>query len=218
MLHKIYPSNRLSSCLIAAGVALAFLGVGCEHQGQDQLTQAIVSGERPVAMAGSESFFAGGVVARVTVSRGIGRGEKQARGQSSGGGGGPSASVRELGYQSSQNAKEVRDAYETYGKSQAMSASPLPPVTLHLILINPGAVPVTVHIVDFNSDLGNFVIDPDTLKVPAGETSEPTPMISELGVSADTIPVTVTLKMGSLRETHVVIVKNLLDDNGRPKP
>ena len=51
-----------------------------------------------------------------------------------------------------------------------MIGSPLPPVTLHLILTNTGAEAVTVEMIDFISDLGNFALDPDKLRSPAGRS------------------------------------------------
>src|ERR1700677_2509336 len=73
MSHNTTPASPLTLSLAALGLALAFPASGCQHgQRVDQMTQAVESGERPVAMAGSEAFFAGKTTARVTVSRGIG--------------------------------------------------------------------------------------------------------------------------------------------------
>jgi hypothetical protein len=208
MLHKKLPAIRLAPPLAAA--CLALLGPGCQHEEKDQMTQAVISGERPVAMAGSESFFGGRVTARVTISRGIGRGAKGAGSTSRGGSGSYS--------QDRANDKIAREAYESYANATVNNGSPLPPVTLHLILINPGSEPLIVTIVDFESDLGNFAVDPDTLTVLPGETGEPAPMVSLLGVSSNEIPVKVTLRMGAQNETHTVTVRSLLDDSGKPRP
>jgi hypothetical protein len=72
--------------------------------------------------------------------------------------------------------------------------------------------------IDFNSDLGNFVIDPATITIPPGTTAEPTPMVSQLGVSSDELPFTVRLQLGKAKETRTILVKNVLDDSGNPKP
>ena len=58
-------------------------------------------------------------------------------------------------------------------------------MTLHLVLTNKSLNPMTVVMVDFVSDMGNFAVDPDTLTIAPGQTAEPTPMVSELGVSSD---------------------------------
>jgi hypothetical protein len=215
MLHHTPPARLAPSLL--AGLALILLGAGCEHHATDQLTQAVLSGEKAVAMAGSAPFFDGKVTARVTVARGIGRGMRRGHDTLLKGNTGFDA-TGSLVDQDKANEQEAKDAYADYARARTNIGSPLPPVTLHLILINPGADPVTVTMVDFDSDLGNFVIDPETLTVPPGQTVEPTAMVSQLGVSADEIPVTVTLKIGKVRETHTVLVRNLLDETGKPKP
>ncbi len=216
MPHTTPHALRLSPFLIAAGLVLSLLGSGCEHKQVDQMTQAVESGERPVAMAGSEAFLGGKVVARVTVSRGIGHGYKRIKPSLLGGGSSFSA-TRSLSEEDKANEIEAKEAYEDYAKAKASIGTPLPPVTLHLILINPGTLPVTVTIADFESDLGNFVVYPETLTVAAGESAEPTAMVSQLGVTSDVIPVTVTLKIAGNKETHVVQVRNLLEADGKPK-
>jgi len=206
--------NAALPALCAAALALAL--AGCAHKEPDHLTQAVESGERPVAMAGSEAFFGGKIVVRVTLARGIGHGYKRQKATLTGANRGFDA-TRELAEQDRANAEEAKAAYEDYARAKVYIGVPLPPVTLHLILINTGDQQLTATVTDFNSDLGNFVIYPDTLVVPAGQTAEPTAMVSQLGVSSDEIPVTVTVKLGKAKETHAVVLKNLLDQNGKPK-
>jgi hypothetical protein len=214
---KTSPVSPLPRTLAAAGLALALLGAGCHNrQNVDQMTQAVESGERPVAMAGSEAFFGGKVVVRVTVSRGIGHGYKRTKATLLSGPTGFNA-TNELTKQDEANEIEAKEAYADYMKARPNIGTPLPPVTLHLILINPGAEPLKIAMIDFSSDLGNFVVDPDSLTVAPGESGEATPMVSQLGVSSDLIPVTVTLKLGASKETRVVQVRSLLDESGKPK-
>jgi hypothetical protein len=178
--HSKTPSrSRLGLALAAVGTALLAAAGGCVHVGPDELTAGVVSGEKPFAMEGSESFFDGVVTAKVTVGRGIGRG---------------------LG----KGKAERHDYAES--ESRTFVGSPLPPVTLHLIITNTGPAPLTVTLIDFNSDLGNFALDPDTLTIPPGQAAEPTAMVSELGVSADSIPFKVTLKLPGRRESKAVVV------------
>jgi hypothetical protein len=217
MLPKTSPASPLTLSLAAAGLALASLGAGCQHKGNvDQMTQAVESGERPVAMAGSEAFFDGKVTARVTVSRGIGHGFKRQNATFLNGPKGFGA-TNSLTEEDRANEQQAKEAYDDYMRARPNIGTPVPPVTLHLILINPGAEPLKIGMVDFSSDLGNFVVDPDTVTVPPGDSAEATPMVSQLGVSSPVIPVTVTLKMGASKETRTVLVKNLLDDSGKPK-
>ena len=153
------------------------------------MTKGVVSGEKPVSMEGSEPFFGGKVMAKVTVSRGVGKGMK---GGKRGG---------------------DRTTYDAYATSSGRTTlgNPLPPVTLHLILTNTGSEEISVKMLDFDSDLGNFVVDPDTVKIPPGQSAEPTPMVSQLGVVADVIPFSVRLELGNAKEARTVQVRNLLD-------
>lgn len=174
------PRRRLGPTLAGLGVALLLAAGGCVHQSPDEMTAGIVSGEKPVAMEGSEPFFAGTVVAKVTVGRGVGRGIAKGHG-------------------------DRRDFADSDGRT--FIGNPIPPVTLHLILTNTGPAPVTVSLIDFNSDLGNFALDPDTLTLAPGQTAEPTAMVSELGVTADAIAFKVTLKVPGKRETKTVVAR-----------
>ncbi len=78
-----------------------------------------------------------------------------------------------------------------------MRASNAPPVQLRLRLTNHGAQPADVEVLDFNSDLGNFVVQPEKIALPPDGTVEADPMTSRLGVPAvESIPVTVRLRVG----------------------
>ena len=203
MPHKNAPANRLDAPLAAACLAMLFLGAGCRSNTNDEMTKGVVAGERPVAMAGTGVFFAGKVTAKITVSRGVGRG----LGQGKGGG-------RERG----RSADKA--AFAAYANSEGKQTlgSPVPPVTLHLILMNAGPDELAVKVVDFDSELGNFVVDPDTVTIPPGRNAEPTPMVSQLGVSSDEIPFKVRLQLGTASETRVVAVKSILDESGKQRP
>ncbi len=171
---------------LAAGAALALGAGGCMEKANDELTNAVVSGEKSVAMEGSDAFFGGKVAVKVTLGRGIGRGLKRSKGD------------RDSTYQ---------NYTDTGGKM--LLGSPLPPVTLHLFLTNPGTDPITVTVADFASDLGDFAVDPDTLTLAPGQSVEPTPMVSQLGVSSDEMPFKVTLRLGKAKETRTFLVKVL---------
>lgn len=89
----------------------------------------------------------------------------------------------------------------------SIRASNLPPLQLHLTLTNPGPAELTVEVLDFNSALGNFVVQPDRLVVPPGGTVEAEPMTSRLGIPGDEIPVTVRLRTGDRTEQQVLTLK-----------
>jgi hypothetical protein len=176
------PARRLAFVLGCLGAALALGGAGCSHTATDEITSAVVTGERPVAMEGTSAFFDGKIAVKVTLSRGIGHGLKK--------------------------KDKEREDYTT-SEGRVFAGNPVPPVTLHLVLTNVGSTTATVKLIGFNSDLGNFVIDPDSLTLAPGQTGEPTPMVSNLGVNSDLIPFTVTLKCEGSRETQTVPVKSV---------
>ncbi len=185
--------SRLALILTLAGTAAILAGPGCLHPPEDELTNGVVAGERPVAMEGTSAFFAGKIIAKVTLSRGVGRGLKKGHGDKG----------------------KVYTDY-TNNKDKSLIGSPIPPVTLHLILTNTGNETVTVEMIDFISDLGNFALDPDKLEIPAGGTVEPTSMVSQLGVTADVIPFKVTLRLGKAKESQTVQVKVLSAPGSQP--
>jgi hypothetical protein len=183
----------------AATLAWALTGSGCANS-NDELTKAVVSGEKRVVMAGTKDFFGGVLVAKVTVGRGIGQGLGKGSGRHSGG------------------SDEDRRTYQDYAdsdKKQIMGA-PLPPVTLHLVLTNAGPGPLSVTVDDFESDLGNFVVDPEVIALAPGQTVEATPMVSQLGVSSDDIPFTVRLVVAGQKETRTIEVKDVIDTPANP--
>ena len=127
---------------------------------------------------------------KVTLSRGIGRGLRK-------------------------GGREKGDyTYSSYteNENKTLVGSPLPPVTLHLILTNTSPEAVKVTMLDFDSDMGNFAIDPEMLALKPGETGEPTPMVSQLGVTADAMDFKVTLKLGTVRESKTFSVKIIAPD------
>ena len=200
---KTSPASRLAPRMAACALAWALAGAGCENRSNDELTKAVVSGEKQVVMEGAGAYFGGILTAKVTVGRGIGHGLSKGGGHHGGG--------------DSEHQDDVRRTYQDYANTdlKVVQGTPLPPVTLHLILTNAGPGPLSVTIDDFESELGNFVVDPEVIALAPGETAEPTPMVSQLGVSSDDIPFTVTLIVGGQKETQRIEVKDALD---APRP
>ncbi len=199
--------------LAAAALALAIASAGCENKSNDELTKAVVAGEKQVMMAGSGTYFGGLLTAKVTVGRGIGHGLGKGSHRGEGG-------TRSEGGSDTARQEEERKTYQDYANTdlKVVQGTPLPPVTLHLILTNQGSVPLAVTIDDFESELGNFVVDPEVLQVAPGQTAEPTPMVSQLGVSSANIPVTVTLIVSGQKETQKINVRDVLDAPPAPNP
>jgi hypothetical protein len=183
MSHKLFNKRNLAIAATLIG-AVALSGPGCIHS-EDEVAAAVVAGEKPVAMAGSDTFFSGKLSVQVTLARGLGKGLRK--------------------------NNDAGKSYSAFAHSSGATeiGNTVPPVTLHLIVTNLDSKAVTVQLLDFNSDLGDFAIDPDTLTIDPGASGEPTTMVSNLGVSSDEIPFTVTLKLGGVKETHVVKVRSL---------
>jgi hypothetical protein len=187
---------------LAAGLLLA--GGGCaSHRPTDQLAQAVNTGERPVAMKGEAAFFNKRLAVTVTISQGIGRGKAGLDGRHK---------------ESRPTALDVngmdRDDAIAYLRAKNAVGSPMPPVTLHLRIQNLSTQTYQIDVADFESDLGNFAVFPEVLAVAPSQIAEPEPMISQLGVTADTIPVKVTLRMNGQVESQTVMVRNLLGGPG----
>jgi len=70
---------------------------------------------------------------------------------------------------------------------------------------------VQVDIQEVNSDLGNFAVQPELLSLAPDQTGEPDPMISQLGVTSDEIPVKVTLSVAGKSESRTILVKSLAE-------
>lgn len=88
-------------------------------------------------------------------------------------------------------------ASDTMPRTPAVRASNAPPVQLRLRLTNNRDQPVDVEVLDFNSELGNFAVQPAKIAVPPHESVEADPMTSRLGVPAvEEIPLTVRLRLG----------------------
>lgn len=194
-------------------LAALFLTAGCNHGREpDHMAEAQIQGEKPVAMKGDGRFFDGKVTALVTVSRGFGKGmtRKEAKGIRK-----QTEIKPELDNFTGleDTSEEAQERYyeelvrrETWRRA---GGSPLPPVTVRVNLQNQGSAPVEVEILEVNSDLGNFAVRPAKLALAAGETNQPNPMISQLGVTSDTIPVTVGLRIGGKKETQTILVKSI---------
>jgi len=106
----------------------------------------------------------------VAVQRGMGGGGGRRGGR---GGGGGERRGGEGGAPASTSAES--------GRGPAIRASNAPAVQLRLRLTNHGNEPVDVEVLDFNSQLGNFVVQPAKISLPPGEPTEADPMLSRLG-------------------------------------
>lgn len=88
--------------------------------------------------------------------------------------------------------------------------SPMPPVTLRVQFENRGTEPLEIEVTDVNSELGNFAVRPPKLTLAAGAKGTLDPMVSQLGVTSDEIPVKVSVRLGGKKETQTIAVKNII--------
>ena len=207
---------RLS--IITTALFALLMGAGCaSHRQPDELANAVAIGERPVAMSGDSTFFEGKLHVVATVSRGIGRGGGGGGAGGAGGGsgsGGGGKGGRGKGAEMPDVSGMDNDEAMAYMRAKMAVGSPMPPVTLHLKIENTSGGILSVEVLDFDSDLGNFAVHPGLLAIAPSQIAEPDPMISQMGVTSDSIPVKITLKLGTAKETQTVVVKSIIP----PKP
>ena len=225
---------KLTTFLTVGGATLALmLGAGCHTASTEQrdlMFDDLTAGERPVAMKGEAAFLDGKLAATATVSRGFDHGTKDAAGGGKGKGKGkgrdhdmrtdsdPMADYSSSASGDSEEAQqEAMEDYMRMVRAQRAAGSPMPPVTLRVKFQNNGPEPVVVEVTDLNSDLGNFAVRPDKLTMAAGETGTLDPMISQLGVTSDEIPIKVTVRVAGKKETQTITVKSVLAPIPAPK-
>jgi hypothetical protein len=228
---KLPPAILLGAWLLA--------GTGCGSQSVPRdlmLEEASNQGgvERPVAMRGETSFLEGKVSALATVSRGFDRGVRGGRGgrgsgNRTGEGGlyddnrrrrddvGAFTEVYNIGGygDSEEEQKEAMEDYIRMARARRAAGSPMPPVTLRVLFENKGTEPLELEVTEVNSDLGNFAVRPPKLTIPPGEKAVLEPMISQLGVTSDEIPLKLAVRAGGKKEQQVVVVKNVLAESLR---
>jgi hypothetical protein len=100
--------------------------------------------------------------------------------------------------------------------------SNLPAVRLHLRLTNHGPAPITLEVTDFNSDLGNFVVEPPKILLAPKESAEAEPMTSQLGVTSDAIALSVAIWMtgqdGRRQGEKQVLTLRMVNPAAQPSP
>lgn len=225
-----YPMNGVSLAL-----ALLLAGAGCNSvdRPRDLMAEEArtndPTAERPVAMRGEGTFLEGKLTAIATITRGFDRGKK-----------GPPPPRRgtqewdmnrrnikrdeEAAFTqvyslsedtSDEQQKEVMEDYIRQAKARRAAGSPMPPVTLRVLLENRGTEPMDVEVTEVNSDLGNFAVRPPKLTLAPGEKGTLEPMVSQLGVTSQEIPLKLAVRVAGKKESQVVTVKNAITDSMR---
>jgi hypothetical protein len=171
-------------------------------------------------MAGDARFFDGQIETEVQLGRGSfaprasadsetgGRNGRGGPGGVSGGFGGGRRGGRGMGG-GPRNA-DLAATGEGPGRTNnagAIRASQEPPVRLRLRVTNHGAEPADIEVTDFDSSLGNFVVQPRKLTIAPGQSVEMDPMNSQLGVAGGEIPLTVGVRANGKTEKQTVTLK-----------
>jgi hypothetical protein len=243
MKHPVALST-LGGALALTLAALTFSGCGSHSGPRDLMLEEASKGgavERPVAMRGEATFLDGKLGALATVSRGFDRGVRPGPGGPGGRGkGGKMGSGQTEGaYEdgsrrkrddagaftevyniggygdSEEEQKEAMQDYMRQARARRAAGSPMPPVTLKVAFENKGTTPLEIEVTEVNSDLGNFAVRPPKLTLAAGEKGVLEPMISQLGVTSDEIPLKLAIRSGGKKELQVVLVKNIIADSLR---
>jgi hypothetical protein len=93
------------------------------------------------------------------------------------------------------------------GTAGVARSSQEPPIRFQLRVTNHGAEPAEVEVTDFDSTLGNFVVQPRKLTLAPGESVEVDPMTSRLGVPGGEMPVTVGVRVNGKTEKETITLK-----------
>ncbi len=212
--------------VLAAGLLAGFAGGGCRTQSgpRDLMMEEAQAGtqlERPVAMKGEGSFLDGKVSAIATISRGFdrglpGRGTRRGSGTDEFGRRGrrddenPFTEVYNIYGDSEEEQKEAIKEYVRQAMARRAAGSPMPPVTLRVEFENRTTEPMEIEVTEVNSYLGNFAVRPPKLTLAPGAKGTLDPMVSQLGVTSDEIPLKLEVRYGGKKESQVVNVKNII--------
>lgn len=201
-----FPRLQISALITTA--LLPFLLPGCASPPADAIAAPPSTRDSPVNMTGHADYFAGKLSATVTVNRGPGKKPEDPnappdqRATRTGGG-----RSRRDGSAAMEPPTGERDQGSARGRTVA--GSPLPTLTLRLKLENRGTQSLAMEIIEVSSELGNFAVRPAKLEIPAGETLEPDPMFSKLGITSDPILVKVVLRLAGAREDQTIAVESV---------
>lgn len=190
-----HPTHRavcraLPLLLVLAGLA------GCETAPRET-TLEVAASTQPVFLATQGDFFAGKLTASLSLTRGR-----------------PGTVMPKV----KRPPREYDPVLQPHALGSSLPSAPAeddsklaptlgPALTLRLRLENHSPATLTVRIPEVNSDLGNFAVRPEQLSLAPGQALETDPMISQLGVVADTIPVKVALQLAGQTEHQILTLR-----------
>lgn len=223
----LFPKPTLA--LAAAATLLGLTACGTGGGPRDLMMEEATAGaavERPVAMKGEGAFLEGKVGVVATVSRGFNRGTPgtaRRRGDTYEEGGrrgrrddeNPFTEVYNIYGDSEEEQKEAIKEYVRQAMARRAAGSPMPPVTLRVEFENKTQEKMEIEVTEVNSYLGNFAVRPPKLVLEPGAKGVLDPMISQLGVTSDEIPLKLEVRYGGKKERQVVNVKNIIAASAR---
>ena len=215
-----YPPRTLGlPAIIALSASLLAAGCNTRTEPRDLMSEEVRGEhiERPVAMKG-DAEFGGAIHVVATVSRGFDRrpGQKVTAGPKVRKGWfqhDTDAYKEDVPFDIGESEEQQREAIKDYMRqalARRAAGSPMPPVTLHVAFENNGIEAVEIEPTEVNSDLGNFAVRPKKLMLAPGEVGSLDPMVSQLGVLSDEIPVTISVRVHGKTSTRVIQVKNII--------
>jgi hypothetical protein len=196
-----FASRFLPSAVLAFALAFFLDGCGGEHPLDSEPAVAPGPNGKPLPlMKAKDAFFDGKVLAEIMLSQSRGKGGFKPAPIP----GMPTEEEQEFS-SDDDDTKITEDMVETLRSRR--SESPISPIVMGLQLTSAAGNPLTVEIIDFKSDLGDFVMQPDHFAIAPGQSVQPEPVISRLGVTSLEIPVTVTLRLNGKTETHILTLR-----------
>jgi hypothetical protein len=191
------------SCLLPlfGTLVLFFSACASDRRVADEASVAEARKNQPPTMTAETAFFDGKLIVEVNLGRGFRPRMVKPNWKPRAGDNGFGTTIYE-----DKAAREIADEEEENIFIPRMRNSTLPPVALRLRVNNLTAEPVEVVFLECKSYLGNFAVRPEKITIPAGESGQPDPMVSLLGVSGEEIPVTITLSLNGNRETHTAVL------------
>jgi hypothetical protein len=224
------PSPRLRAWLCGLSVLLIGLGFAACGGERPHRPRPGDEGDAAVAMTRMEAkgmFFGGQVEVEALLARagthwsredGGNGGSTSGRSGRGGGGGGFHGGMgmggMRGGYGGGRGGRgregggmEEDGGSEGGARPPPMRVSNQAPIVFRLRLTNHGAAPVDIEVVDFDSVLGNFVVQPEKITVKPGESVEAEPMVSRLGAPSAEVPLTVNLQAGGHAEKQVLTLR-----------
>lgn len=211
------PAPRIF--LIAAAAAI-FSFTGCsDHPPKSNLRaeQMAAANAKPTMLA-QDSYFDGKLLVEASLGQGFGgrgeHGDGPIAGQHSGGHhgggmrGGPGGGPDGAGPGGDMGGPGGEEMAGGRGGRLALQASSLPPVALRLRLTNQSKETIEITFVLCKSVLGDFAVRPEKLTLTPGQTIEPDPMRSSMGLTTSELVLRVSLKMAGATEQKDLVLKS----------